>query len=429
MAGSQAPTASALVVGANQRSSSLTVRDRLFIDFGVMADFLRELRSVGIHQALVISTCERTEVQAIHHDHDTAYQRIIELMSRHGEIAAGELTPQVYLRSGEDAVRHIFAVAASLDSLVVGEPHILGQVKASHRIAREAGMSGNDLEVILQAAYAAAKRVRSETAVGSHPVSVAASVAELARGVHGDLDRCSGLLTGSGDLCEMVARTLMTAGLAHLFASHPTASRANAMAGALGCHVVPFDALAEKLPDCDIVLTSLGTRRHVITREMVKAALKARRHRPQVLVDLGIPGDIDPSVEQLEDAFLYNLDDLEQVAMEGRATRQKEAAAAVQLLEIEVAAFLRLRAERQAVPALMGLRACFEAARRAALADAGGDPERATRLLVNRLLHTPSEALRDLAGQGTNGGKELKDMENALKRLFGLGHGPGKDGE
>jgi glutamyl-tRNA reductase len=171
-------------------------------------------------------------------------------------------------------------------------------------------------------------------------------------------------------------------------------------------------------------VTSLGTRRHIVTREKVKAALKARRHRPLVLVDLGIPGDIDPSVEQLDDAFLFDLDDLEQVAIKGRATREKEAASALRLLEEEVAAFLRIRAERQAVPALMELRAYFEAARDAALADAGGDPEKATRLLVNRLLHNPSEALRDLAGQGTGGVGNLREMERALNRLFGLGRGP-----
>ena len=429
MTGNVPPKMSALVVGANQRSSSLTVRDRLFVDFGVMAEFLRELRSSGIHQALVISTCERTEVQAIHDDHDWAFGRIIELMSRHGEMTPEDLKPQVYARSGEDAVRHIFAVAASLDSLVIGEPHILGQIKASHRISREAGMSGNALEVVLQAAYGAAKRIRRETSVGSYPVSVAASVVELARGVHGDLDGRGGLLVGSGDLGEIVARALMSSGLTHLVASHPTASRADAMARALGCHVAPFENLMETLPASDIVVTSLGTRRHVVTREMVKAALKSRRHRPLVLVDLGVPGDIDPSVERLDDVFIYNLDDLERVAMRGRETREKEADAALRILEEEVAAFLRGRAERHAVPALMALREYFEAAREAALVDAGGDPGKATRLLVNRLLHNPSEALRDLAGQGATGMMDLREMENALNRLFGLGRGPGENGK
>ena len=429
MTESMAPTWRALVVGANQRSSSLTVRDRLFVEHDVMAAFLDGLRSSGIDQALVISTCERTEVHAIHHDHDWAFRRIVEAMSGHGEMNPEDLEPQVYARSGEDAVRHIFAVAASLDSLVIGEPHILGQIKSSHRIAREAGMTGNELDTILQAAYAAAKRIRSETSVGSYPVSVAASVIELARGVHGDLDRCGGLMVGSGDLSEIVARTLMSSGLHRLVVSHPTVSRADAVARALGCHVAGFEALPQTLPACDILVTSLGTRRHVVTREMVKSALKARRRRPLVLVDLGIPGDIEPSVEQLDDAFLYDLDDLEQVAMKGRATREREAAAALRMLEEEVAAFLRTRAERQAVPALVELRAYFEAARDAALADAGGDPEKATRLLVNRLLHNPSEALRDLAGRGPDGVMDLKEMESLLNRLFGLGRGPGENGQ
>ncbi len=424
-----APVVSVLVVGANQRSSSLTVRDRLFVEFDVMAGFLEGLRSRGIEQALVISTCERTEVQVVHQDHDAAFQQIIELMSGHGEMALEDLKPQVYRRSGEDAVRHMFSVAASLDSLVIGEPHILGQIKVSHRIARDAGMSGNDLEGILQAAYAAAKRIRRETSVGSYPVSVAAAVADVAGGVHGDLDRCGGLFLGSGELSEIVARTLMSAGLTNLVASHPTASRADAVARALECHVASFETLTETLPASDIIVTSLGSRRHVVTREMVKTALKARRRRPVVLVDLGIPGDIDPAVENLDDVFLYNLDDLEQVAMKGRATREKEAAAAFRLLEEEVTAFLRGRAERQAVPTLTALREYFELARDAALADAGNDPEKATRLLINRLLHNPSQVLRDLAGQDVNGAKDLRDMENALNRLFGLGNGPEEHGK
>ena len=424
-----APVLSALVVGANQRSSSLSVRDRLFVELHVMAEFLAGLRSRGIDQALVISTCERTEVQVIHHDHDAAYQHIIELMSGHGEMALEDLKQQVYRRSGEDAVRHMFSVAASLDSLVIGEPHILGQIKTSHRIARDVGMSGNDLEGILQAAYAAAKRIRRETSVGSYPVSVAAAVADVAGGVHGELDRCGGLFLGSGELSEMVARTLMSSGLTKLVASHPTASRAEAVARALGCHVAPFEMLTETLPASDIVVTSLGSRRHVVTRGMIKAALKARRRRPVVLVDLGIPGDIEPAVENLDDVFLYNLDDLERVAMKGRATREKEAAAAFQMLEEEVTTFLRGRAERQAVPTLTALREYFELARDAALADAGNDPEKATRLLINRLLHNPSQVLRDLAGQDVNSTTDLRDMEDALSRLFGLGNGPEERGK
>lgn len=393
-----------------------------------MDEFLRGLRSRGIGQALVISTCERTEVQAIHHNHDAAFQRIIELMSIHGEIGIEDLKHQLYQRSGEDAVRHIFSVAASLDSLVVGEPHILGQIKNSHRVARAAGMSGKELEGMLQAAYAAAKRIRRETSLGSYPVSVAAAVADLVCGVHGDLDRCGGILLGSGDLSEIVARTLLSAGLAHMVTSHPSASKAEAVARALECHVAPFEKLSDSLPGSDIVVTSLGSRRYVVTRDMVKAAVKRRRYRPMVLVDLGVPGDIDPSVDQLDDVFLYDLDDLEQVARRGRATREKEVAAASLLLEEEVVSFLRWHAERQAAPVLSALRAYFEAVRDTAVADAGGDAEKATRLVINRLLHSPSHVLRELAGRKADGVTDLKDMEDAIKTLFGLEDRPGEDG-
>ncbi len=415
----------ALVVGANHRSSSMILRDRLFVEDEAAPYILERLKEAGIDQALVLSTCDRVEVQALC-SVDTVSEtetprRIIEILAEHGELGPSEMDGQTYVHWDEEAVRQIFAVTASLDSLIIGEPQVLGQVKASHRIAKLAGMTSNGLETILQAAYAAAKRVRNETGIGERPVSIAAAASQLAGDLHGDLGNCSVLLVGGGEMGELIAADMISEGLGKLIATHPSIRRAEEAAERLDCHTCSFDDIADQLIDADIVLTSLGRRQHAVTADMVDGAIAARRHKPIFLIDTAIPGDIDPLVERIEDAFLYNMDDLERVAMEGRAGRENESGAAWKIVDADVEAFLRGRAERTAVPALNRLRAHFDGMRHQALVDAGDDAEKATRLLINRLLHAPSEVLREVAG--TEDGSDPRDwqeIEEIIDRLFGL---------
>ncbi len=415
----------ALVVGANHRSSSMILRDRLFVEDEAAPFILERLKNAGVEQALILSTCDRVEVQAFCKEeaanHEETPHRIIEILAEHGELEQSEMDGQTYVHWDEQAVRQIFAVTASLDSLIIGEPQVLGQVKASHRLAMEAGMTSNGLETILQAAYATAKRVRNETAIGERPVSIAAAASQLAGDLHGDLDNCSVLLVGGGEMGELIAADMLSAGLGKLVVTHPSERRAEEAARRLDCHTSSFEDIPSLLIEADIVLTSLGRRRHAINVEMVDAAISSRRHKPIFLIDTAIPGDIDPQVERIEDAFLYNLDDLERVAMEGRAVRENESGAAWKIVEADVDAFLRGRAERTAVPALNRLRSHFDTMREQALIDAGNDAEKATRLLINRLLHAPSEVLREVAG--TEDGSEprnLRELEEIIGRLFGL---------
>jgi glutamyl-tRNA reductase len=222
---------------------------------------------------------------------------------------------------------------------------------------------------------------------------------------------------------ELVAGELLAGGLGDLTAVHPTEARAQASARALNCHFAPYDNLVSRLAAADVVLASLGRRQHVLSADMVTAALRQRRRRPVFIVDAGIPGDVEPAVNRIDAAFLYDLNDLERVAMEGRSNREAEARAAWRIIDAEVAAFLHGRAERKAAPALTRLRAHFEEVRAGALADAGGDAERATRLLVNRLLHGPSRALRALAAGrlgGEAGAFDLAEAARTLDHLFAL---------
>lgn len=412
------PAGQFVVVGANHRSSSMTLRDRLFVEEAAAPAFLLRLKELGIQQAIVLSTCDRVEVQAIHPDADQAAAAVTAALAGQAGLRAPDLEGQVYTHRGPAALRHAFAVTAALDSLMIGEPQVPGQVKDAHRLSRDAGMAGPELEAVLQAAYAAAKRVRSETAIGEGPVSMSSAAVQLARDVHGDLDRCRGLLIGGGDMGELVARDLMAGGLAHLSAVHPIESRAEATARQLGCHQAVFADLPDLLAGADLVLTSLGMRSHAVTAPMMTEALKRRRRKPVFLVDTGIPGDVDPAVNKLDGAFLYDLNDLERVAMEGRAGREGQARDAWRIIDEELADFRRGRAERAAVPALVRLRARAETLREAALKDAGDDADKATRLLVSRLLHDPSEAMRHAAGAG--GEEEWRAMERLLVRLFRL---------
>lgn len=407
-----------LVIGANHRTSSLSIRDRLFIPEQGLPIFLERLRGAGIRQALVLSTCDRVEIQAVHDDHPRALTVILALFAEHAGVQAAELEGHIYALRGEPAVRHIFCVAASLDSQVVGEPEVLGQVKAAHRLARDAAMSGSELEAILQSAYGAAKRVRTETAIGEGPVSIAAAAARLAHDLHGDLSRSTALLIGGGDMGLLVARALRGGGLKTMTVVDTTEPRAEAAARELDCH---FGALADVpnlLAGADIVVASLGIRRHVLTREIVAPAIARRRHKPIFVADIAVPGDAEPTLGDIEEVFLYNLDDLEQVATKGLLSRTEEAKKATEIVETELAAYGRERRERGAVPTMTRLRQQFEAARQQAVADSAGDAERATRILVGRLLHGPTRTLREIAAQGDAGQAELNLLDRVLVRLF-----------
>lgn len=420
------PPSIPLVVGANHRSSSLALRDQLFVEERALPGYLDRLKDLGLTQAIVLSTCDRVEIQAAHRDPAAAATAIEAAMAAHAGLSAADLVDQIYCLEGEDAVRQVFSVAASLDSLVIGEPQVLGQVKEAHRLSVEAGMMGPELEIVLQAAYAAAKRVRSETRIGERPVSIAAAAVEVAGEVHGDLSRCRGLLIGGGDMGDMIAEGLQAAGLGHLVVVHVSDARADRIARALGCHAAPMARLGDELPSADIVLSAQGGRRHTIAPEMVAAALKARRQKPIYLVDAAVPGDIDPAVNDIDGAFLYDMDDLERVATEGRQHREAEAEGAKRILEEEIAKFLKGKAERIAAPAVTRLHQRFESAREAALKEAGGDAEKATRLLIGRLLHDPSETMRALAAEaGSEAAAEerLKAAERVLERLFRLESG------
>ncbi|MFQ6016941.1 MAG: glutamyl-tRNA reductase [Kiloniellaceae bacterium] len=418
------PAGHLLVVGVNHRSATAALRDRLFAAEPDPRRLLDRIRAAGLSEAMVLSTCERLELVAVDDDPAAAAEVLLGLLARAARTDAAELGGHSFRHQGVEALRHVFAVAASLDSQMIGEPQILGQVKESHRLAAEARLMGPTLESVLQAAYAAAKRVRGETPVAEQPVSIAAAAVQVARDVHGDLSRRRGLLIGLGEMAEFMAAELQDAGLKDLVVVHGSVERAATAAHRLGCHFRPWEELAEALAGADIVVAAVGSGRYSVTAPVAEAALKRRRREAIFLIDAAVPGDVDPAVGRLDGTFVYDLEDLERVALRGKATREAATEAAWRILGEELAGFLRRRAERAAAPAVAALRRHFEAVREQVLAEGRMGAAAATRLLVNRLLHDPSEVLREAAAQPAerNPAARAALAETAL-RLFRLNDG------
>jgi glutamyl-tRNA reductase len=381
-----------LVIGANHRTAPRELREAFALLEADLAAMLERLAGAGLGEVVLIATCDRIELVTPAADDDRARAVFAALLAERTGLAADAIAAALYRHDGAAALRHLFAVAAALDSLVIGEPQVLGQVKAAHRLAAELGLAGSELE----AAFAGA--------------------AAAARDIHGDLARCSALLLGPGEMGELMAEQFQRAGLRHLVVCGPPA-RAEQVARRLACNIAPLEQLDEALAAADIVIAALGSGRAVLTVPRIAAALRRRPARPIFVIDAAIPADAEPAVNDLDGAFLYDLADLERAALAGKATREAASVEAWRIIEAELAAFAERRAQRRAVPAVVALRAHVEALRQQALAEAGGDAERATRLLANRLLHDPSEVLREAMGAMP---REAETMADLLRRLFRL---------
>lgn len=401
-----------VIVGLHHRSSPAELRQRFGAVEADLDGALEALRAAGLGEAVLIATCDRIEL--VSHD-PRAAEKFAPVIAARAALAPGAVAAALQRFAGEAALRHLFAVASALDSTLVGEPHVLGQVRAAHRVAGEMGLVGPALEGVFIGAFACARRVRRETAIAEGPQSIAASALDLARGIHGDLDRCAALLIGPTEMGELMAEQFRRAGLARLVVCGP-AERARPASERLASNHAPLEALEAELVPADIVISALATGRTVLTAPLVQAALRKRPVRPIFVIDAALPADADPAVNALDGVFLYDLADLERAALAGRARRDEAVASAWRIVDEELAAFRARTAARRAVPAVVALRRHFERLRADVMAERGLDAEAATRLLVNRLLHAPSEVLRDLAVREG----DAEAGEALLRRLFRL---------
>jgi glutamyl-tRNA reductase len=412
-----------VVVGVSHRNSPLRIRETLAFARDDLPAALKRFRGeAGLSEVMILSTCNRVEVYAAG---GAAEAQTIASILRAQSCARGRIVPILHRLTGEAAVRHAFRVAAGLDSMVLGEPQILGQLKEAYQAAETAGTLGGMLEGVRQRSLSAAKRVRTETGIGRHAVSVSHVAVELARKIFGTLEGRRVLLVGAGKMSRLAATRLVREG-ARATVLGRTFARTEELAAALGGRAAGLEDLRGELSEADIVIASTGAPGLVVHRDVVEAARAARRGRPLFLIDIAVPRDVDPAVRSLSGVFLYDLDDLRSVADANLRERQREAAAAEALVEAEVGEFLAGQRTRRAVPLLVALRERGEEIRRTELEKARRrmgalTPEQervldaATVAIVNKLLHTPTVRLKELARAGQT------DQQAALvRRVLGL---------
>jgi glutamyl-tRNA reductase len=402
-------------VGVNHLSGAGLLRERLQGDEGDVARLLARARDLGLKRAIVVATCDRCEFWSVTEDAPLSREAALGALAEAADLDVSQIAPQVQELREEAALRYAFRVAASLESRVVGEPQVLGQVKDLHQLAQRLGSSSPPLDRVMDAAYQAAKRVRSETGIAGQSVSMASSAVNVLRQMHGAIGSLRALLIGDGDMGQLIQEQMASIGLVTWTMIHSQEQRARTWAEQRRAHWRPFEELANALVEADLVVGALESGRPVLSAEMVEAALVRRKRRPILLVDAAVPGDVEPGVNALDDAFLYGLEDLERLAMAGRLQRSGEAVAAMAIIDQAVAQFQRQREEQEAAPAISDLRRHFETLREEILRQDGLDAGEATRRLVNRLLHRPTMELKASAPE--------RELEAALRRLFGLNDG------
>ena len=385
-AAAHAPEGSLVLVGVNHTTAPIEVRERLAIPAARLPDAIRSLaHQPGIREAVILSTCNRVEfITCQEPGHIGADLSLLRFLHEYFAIPADTVEPHLYEFRDREAIRHLFRVASSLDSMVVGEPQILGQVKESYTIAREVGAVANTLEPLLQRAFSVAKRVRTETQIGSSSVSIASVAVDLARKIFGSLQGKTVLLVGAGKMSELAARHLIQQGATSILVTNRTHEKAALIAGhiseqislqsanhpAAACtaEVVPFDQLHAQASRADIVITSTGAEGQIFTRAHGQQFLSQRRNRPMFFIDIAVPRDVDPKMNQVEGCFVYDIDDLQQVAAAHLADRGRESAAAESIVASEVEKYREHLQTREAGPAIVALQQSAESLRLAELA-------------------------------------------------------------
>ena len=401
-----------LLTGLNHKTAPVELRERLAIAPGRLAEETRSLVShPGICEGMILSTCNRVELLVCYEGSDP---ELATYLNRQYAVDAASLQPHLYQHHEVEAVRHLFRVASSLDSMVVGEPQILGQVKESYSAARSVGAVGGNLERLLQGAFSAAKKVRTETQIGASSVSIASVAVDLARKIFGSLEGKRVLLVGAGKMSELAARHLMQQGAGSLLISNRTHERAVRLAQKFHAHVIRFEDLFARADEADIVITSTGSPEFMFRTPHAQQFLQRRRNRPMIFIDIAVPRDVDPQVNRLDGIFLYDIDDLQSVAAGNLSDRSREAERAEAILEQEIARYQRRIESLDVVPTLVNLQAYAEEMRKAELRRAHSrlqslTPEQhaaveaVTRGLVNKFLHHPLQALKNAAREGDSG--------------------------
>jgi len=390
-----------VLIGLNHKTAPVEIRERFNIvcvdSKGPLSD-LAQIRS--LRESFYLSTCNRMEVLFTTPRLDEGISAVVGLLAEiYGQTGAA-LKPYLYIYIDQDAVKHLFRVACSLDSMVVGEPQILGQIKDAYRQATEAKASGVVLNRLLHKSFSVAKRVRTETRIGSNAVSISYAAVELAKKIFGELQGKIALLIGAGEMAELAAEHLISNGVERIVVANRTLERALALARRFNGSTVPWEELVEELRKTDIIISSTGSPEPILNAGQVRKRMRARRNRPLFFIDIAVPRDIDPDVNRIDNVYLYNIDDLQGIVEINRAERIKEAARAEHIISAEALKFDAWLRTLEVVPTIVSLREKAEQIRKAEIHKtlsqldslSGGEIEAInvlTRSVVNKLLHDP----------------------------------------
>ncbi|HEX2439389.1 MAG TPA: glutamyl-tRNA reductase [Methylomirabilota bacterium] len=419
------------VAGLSHRNAPVALREQLAVEEDKLRELLLDLQGGDALQEIVLlSTCNRVEVYGVAEAPGEARALAFRALCRHRGVDLGTVEPLLYTHLDADAVRHAFRVAASLDSMMIGEPQILGQVKDAFALAQACESVGPSLHPLFSQAFSVAKRVRTETDIARHAVSVSFAAVELAKKIFDGLSGRAVLLVGAGKMSELAAKHLVEQGAFPIYVANRTWSRAVEMARALSGTAVPWDELTTALEAVDIVVTSTGATEPVVTRAAVMRVMHGRRGRPLFFIDIAVPRDVEAGVDSLDDVYRYDIDDLKQVVDANLRERAREAQRAESLVEREVGKYLARQSDAEVIPTIVSLRARLEEIRLgelkktlARLPEATPETRAAidalSNAMVNKILHVPITKLRESSRAGAS-----RSWLELVHELFGLGRRP-----
>jgi glutamyl-tRNA reductase len=423
-----------LLLGVSHHTAPVELRERVdFVRQGVDAALGALTSTTPAGEAVIVSTCNRAEVYVTCADVEQTRRSLVDFLCSHHGVEEAQIEPHLYTRMDADVARHLFRVAAGLDSLVVGEPQILGQVKEAYQVASDQDCTGPLLNRLFHMAFGAGKRVRAETGLGEGAVSVGYAAVTLARKIFGRLDTLNVLVLGAGEMGKLTAKHLSAQNVRQMTIASRTAAHAEALAAEVQGRAVPWSAMDEALAASDIIVTATGAKEPVLTRAQLHGVMRARRNRALFVIDIALPRDVEAEAGDLEQLFLYNIDDLRAIVNENLARRATQIERAESLVNEDVGQFLTWMRSRDAIPTVVALRQRFETIRRTELArldpkiatlppDARNRIDEITRLIVEKLLLTPTEQLKAIDDEDT-----AHAYTDALSRLFRLASEP-RDG-
>jgi glutamyl-tRNA reductase len=395
-----------IVIGLNHKTASIEVRERLAFQEGQMAKALCQAKAVpSLKEGMILSTCNRVEIYGAARETEKAVIDLKNFLSQFHGLSLNEFEKNLYLFIGAEAVKHIFRVASSLDSMVVGEPQILGQIKSSYNMAAESKASGLILHRLMHRAFHVAKRVRTETKIGNSGVSVSYVAVELAKKIFGSLEEKTVLLIGTGEMCELAARHLVSGGVEKVLVTNRTFERAVIMAQEFNGEPIPFEEIGQGLKRADIVISSTGSPQYLLRHDQIAKIMRERKQKPIFFIDIAVPRDIDPSVNDVENVYLYDLDDLQEVVNANIQGREKEAQKAEAIVQAEVTKFVNWFRSLDVTPTITALKNKFEEIRRKELEKTLSlhpnltDKEKEslealTSAIINKILHGPLTLLK-----------------------------------